>query len=132
MKNTSLPFDVSFAAPVRADGSWFPEGYWIEVLIDDGERTLMPVFMRVDGDRLIFEHSSAEIVFEKVALADGQEPAMLYVGELRHPDFAYSFVEVSPVQDVAYDLMLGGDEAYLVGCHPFTHYQTAQGDPLPA
>lgn len=118
--------DFCFAIPLRGDGAPFPEGYWIEVLLNDGKRELLCFsFVARDGGRFALDHQSGDILFQEIP-APPNERTLPYRGRFRHDDFAFSMLGLEPLKDTLYDLMLSSTEAFLVGCHPATHYGGAK------
>lgn len=115
--------DFCFVIPMREDGSAFPEGYWIEVLLNDGKREILTFeFRQREDGTFALEHQSADIVFQEIDVPSSQR-LIPYRGRFHHDDFAYQLLGLEPIMDEVYDFMLGGTEAFLIGCHPATHYQ---------
>ncbi len=115
--------------PMRGDGGPFPK-YWFEVAIfDAGQRTVHGYELVVDADRFRFDHFSADVTF--VARDVPEEQRLLpYLGALYHPDFAYRLMEIVPVQDEAYDLLLNHESVVLIGSDPVSHYRMQDGKPV--
>ena len=106
---------ASLALPVQQDGTLFHE-YWAwAVTLDEGAPRLLddPFRVVVENDEVKMETVSAWIHFTVSEMMP--EP---YKGGLKHPDFAFGFKAIHPVEDTAYELLFPRDKAVIIGIDP--------------
>lgn len=123
------PSSAALVIPVRADGTPFPEGYWLEVAVaEQGPWKLLDEpfqFVPTGIGEYHLQTPSANIKF-----VDAARPQALYAGELEHPDFGHQLREVVAVEDDVFDLLCDREKVFLVGCSPFEHYRRKGNAPL--
>ena len=124
------PSGAGLAIAVDLQGRPFQD-YWIGVVLTDDKRRdeSYYTFRPLDDDTFQLETPAADIVFRERAVP-AEERALPYLGGLQHPDFRYRLVEIEPVKDEVYDLMLGHKSVTIIGCNPFEQYAKADGSSL--
>lgn len=124
------PSGAGLVIPVDAQGHPFSE-YWLDAMISEGDHqeVLYFIFRPTESGEFVLETPAADIPFvERVARSD--ERALPYLGDLEHPDFAHLLVEIEPVRNDVYDIMLGDKSVTLIGCNPFEQYRKDGGQRL--
>ena len=116
--------------PVNHDGTPFDE-YWMGVLFLEGSTREIEYFQftRNSTGSFKLETISADIEFVERSVPPEQR-ALRYLGEFVFPDLEYPLVEIIPVKDEIYDLLLGSKEVVLIGCNPFELYRREDGTRL--
>jgi hypothetical protein len=128
------PSGAGLAIPVGADGVPFPE-YWIQVAtLEGGKWTLIDQafeFKFTEPGFFALETPSGDVRFREAEPPKDQPRALPYVGRLLHDDLNHHrLVEVVPIEDDVFDLLLNREKVFLVGCSPFEQYRDADGNRL--
>ena len=124
------PQGAGLVIPVNHDGTPFDE-YWMGVLFLEGSTREIEYFQftRNSTGSFKLETISADIEFVERSVPPEQR-ALRYLGEFVFPDLEYPLVEIIPVKDEIYDLLLGSKEVVLIGCNPFELYRREDGTRL--
>ncbi len=125
------PQGTGLVIPVNHDGVPFDE-YWMGVLFLEGaKRTIEYFSFTRDNTTGSFklETVPADIQFVERQVPPEQR-ALRYLGEFQFEDLKYPLVEITPVKDTIYDLLLGSKEVVLIGCNPFELYRRKNGTRL--
>jgi hypothetical protein len=118
----SAPHYVSFVVPVNQKGEFFHE-YICETItaIEQDKRIESHELVQQGSDSFVLHLDGTDLRFT-LRPGSAKERQLPYIGNLKHEDFQYSFMELEPEDPEKLDRLCDEKGTFVIGCEPFSHY----------
>lgn len=118
----AAPHYISFVIPVADNRSFFDKYTCETIRMNEGQKKVeVHVLIKRGDDSFGLCVCKTEFWFA-VRPSPKNERPLPYVGKLGHDDFRYRFVEIEPEDPDTLDELYEGNNTFIIGCEPFSHY----------